>query len=194
MDKLNLCIDAGHGGRSPGAVVGRSIEEHIVLSVALRLEYVLKAIGWPVDITMTRSGDYNVSHPERGQISQQSKADLVLSLHANAATFRARGLMAFYWPANEAGHQVADCIQRSAPWALSTRARRQPYPADPIAWPRVRYVLSHHQATAALVELGFLTNVLDAAALDSPDVGREIMPCLLAGIARAITLKRCGKL
>lgn len=183
---MKLMIDPGHGGRSTGAVANGLVEKKLVLDIAGALRRSAHA-AFVVPGHMTRIMDVAVSLDERGRLSREFNADLVLSIHANAWLPSARGLMAFYWPGNEVGRQVAQCIQRSAPLGLSQRSARPPYAAGP-EWPRVRNVLRRHRATAVLVELGFLTNVQDAQLLASPQIRQELLPCLLSGVARAITL------
>jgi N-acetylmuramoyl-L-alanine amidase len=181
---VKLAIDPGHGGTKPGASANRIVEKDLVLEVCHDLYEMVAATGHGIPV-MTRTDDSHVTHDERGRLTLGS--DLVLSIHANAATFRARGLMAFYWPGNALGKQVAAQIQRSSPWPLSSRSGKSPYAAG-INWPRVRYVLRHHRPTTVLVEVGFLTNLANARSLRNPGVRRELAACILTGVARAATL------
>ncbi len=79
-----VAIDAGHGGKDPGALGSRkSLEKDITLDMARRLERLLQATP---DITpvMVRSDDRFVSLGERVKITREAKADLMISLHADA--------------------------------------------------------------------------------------------------------------
>lgn len=79
-----IAIDAGHGGEDPGAR-GRhgTREKHVVLKIARKLQAMLeKEPGFkPV---LIRKGDYYVSLRERIELARKHKADLFVSIHADA--------------------------------------------------------------------------------------------------------------
>lgn len=86
-----VVIDAGHGGRDPGAVSanGKVFEKDITLSVALLLGNMIK-LNYPyVDVIYTRDSDVFVRLDKRSEIANKSKADLFISIHVNAAKSRA---------------------------------------------------------------------------------------------------------
>jgi N-acetylmuramoyl-L-alanine amidase len=83
-----IAVDPGHGGRDPGAVgKGRTKEKDVALAVSKNLaarinaEHGMKAI-------LIRSGDYYVDHRKRMDIARKSKADLFISIHADAVSDR----------------------------------------------------------------------------------------------------------
>ncbi len=79
-----VAIDPGHGGPDPGAVSRRGImEKSVVLAVALKLARALRADG-RYEVVLTRKRDVFVSLDDRVLLSRQRKADLFLSLHADA--------------------------------------------------------------------------------------------------------------
>jgi N-acetylmuramoyl-L-alanine amidase len=90
-----IIIDAGHGGKDPGAIGRRNIQEkRIVLDVSQRLAKILKERGYKVK--MTRSSDVFISLQERTEIASRSNADLFVSVHANASPVRSvHGLEVF---------------------------------------------------------------------------------------------------
>jgi len=87
-----IAIDPGHGGHDPGAIGrGKTREKDIALAVSKLLagridqEPGMKAV-------LVRSGDYYVDHRERMEIARRNKADLFVSIHADAVEDqRARG-------------------------------------------------------------------------------------------------------
>lgn len=92
-----IVIDAGHGGRDPGAIgVDGIAEKDIVLAVALRLaDKLKKQMG--IDTVLTRKDDRFVPLEDRTAIANQEGADLFISLHANASPNpEARGLETYY--------------------------------------------------------------------------------------------------
>ena len=81
--KYIIVIDAGHGGKDPGCIGrGGTREKDIVLSVAKKLKNKLDTNGFKT--YMTRSDDRYLKLAERASIAEKKKADLFISLHANA--------------------------------------------------------------------------------------------------------------
>jgi N-acetylmuramoyl-L-alanine amidase len=81
-----VAIDAGHGGQDPGSIgPAGSFEKHITLSIAKRLQAMVNAEDGMRAI-MTRTGDYYLSPNKRPEIARQKKADLLISIHADAFT------------------------------------------------------------------------------------------------------------
>lgn len=78
-----VVIDAGHGGKDPGTVVGRAKEKTIVLDVALKLGKLIRQNQKNVRVIFTRDGDYYVPLMDRAQIANKANADLFISIHAN---------------------------------------------------------------------------------------------------------------
>ncbi|NCI46456.1 N-acetylmuramoyl-L-alanine amidase family protein [Sediminibacterium soli] len=79
-----IVIDAGHGGGDIGAKGRYSTEKEISLSVALRLERMLKADMPDVDIVMTRRTDVFDPVTRKAQLANQAKGDLFICIHVNA--------------------------------------------------------------------------------------------------------------
>ncbi|MPZ18595.1 MAG: AMIN domain-containing protein [Luteitalea sp.] len=81
-----VVIDPGHGGHDPGTRSNGVVESELVLDVALRLEQLLKQGG--VDVVLTRRADEFIDLEERAPIATRNKADLFVSIHANASPNR----------------------------------------------------------------------------------------------------------
>jgi N-acetylmuramoyl-L-alanine amidase len=92
-----IVVDAGHGGKDPGAV-GKSgtLEKDVTLQMAKALSKELtKQIG--CEVILTRSGDVYLPLEERTAIANKVGADLFVSLHANANNNRkAYGIETYY--------------------------------------------------------------------------------------------------
>jgi len=89
-------IDAGHGGKDPGAI-GKSgtIEKEITLAAARELAKQLKATGKITPI-LARSDDRFLRLRERIRLARRQKADVFISLHADSArSSKARGISVF---------------------------------------------------------------------------------------------------
>ncbi len=78
-----IVIDPGHGGKDPGTRHNGMTEKDFNLDVAKRLARVLKSAGYTV--YLTRSTDKYLGLYERTDIARKYKADLFISLHANAS-------------------------------------------------------------------------------------------------------------
>jgi len=82
-----VVLDPGHGGRSLGARGSTgTVEKDLVLSVSEKLKQKLEE-GLGIKVVLTRTADYYVGLKERTAIANNNRADLFLSVHANA-TFR----------------------------------------------------------------------------------------------------------
>lgn len=82
--KVVVVIDPGHGGRDTGAIGYRHIEEKdITLAVARDLAKLIDA-QTGMRAVLTRTGDYYVTLDQRREIARKAKADMFISIHANA--------------------------------------------------------------------------------------------------------------
>lgn len=79
-----VVIDAGHGGKDPGARGKIINEKSINLSVALKLGKLISSKHSDVKIVYTRSTDKFVELDERAEIANRNKADLFISIHTNS--------------------------------------------------------------------------------------------------------------
>ena len=78
-----IVIDPGHGGKDPGAIGrGGTQEKTVVLSIGQKLRSALKTAGFTV--YMTRNNDTYLKLADRAAIAEKKKADLFISIHANA--------------------------------------------------------------------------------------------------------------
>ena len=81
---LTIVVDAGHGGEDPGARGSRGTEEKAVtLAIARKLKSLLDAEPG-MRAVLTRSGDYFIPLAARVEKARQVKADLFVSIHADA--------------------------------------------------------------------------------------------------------------
>lgn len=79
-----VVIDAGHGGKDPGAVGKKAKEKNINLNVALALGKLIEANCKDTRVIYTRRTDVFLSLNRRAQIANNAKADLFISIHTNA--------------------------------------------------------------------------------------------------------------
>jgi len=103
----SVVIDAGHGGPEEGARGPDGINEKTVtMAVARRLKAALEArLG--VRVILTRDGDNAVALDQRASVANNNKADLFISLHANASVRPSvAGAEVFYLSLDEYGEEA----------------------------------------------------------------------------------------
>jgi N-acetylmuramoyl-L-alanine amidase len=84
-----IVVDAGHGGHDSGAVGGKHYyEKTVVLQIAKRVAKYLKAKGFRVK--MTRKNDRFIKLKNRTKFANRNKADIFVSIHANAVGRKSR--------------------------------------------------------------------------------------------------------
>ncbi|MBB5769457.1 N-acetylmuramoyl-L-alanine amidase [Xanthomonas euroxanthea] len=130
-----VAIDAGHGGKDPGAVSADArYEKHVAMAVAGRLHQRLAADS-RYRPTMIRSDDRFVALHERVLIAHRRNADLFVSIHADAApSSQARGASVFALSQNGASSVLARWIADSENAAdqMGDSARRLRVPGNPV--------------------------------------------------------------
>lgn len=93
---FQIVLDPGHGGTDHGAVHSNIKEAELVLKVASKLKVLLEK-NPDIQVLMTRVQDRNIGLPERVKFAESHKADLFVSIHANAASDeRAKGVEFFF--------------------------------------------------------------------------------------------------
>jgi N-acetylmuramoyl-L-alanine amidase len=94
-----IVIDPGHGGDDSGARgANGTLEKQLALDVALRLRTLIETQHL-LRVVLTREDDRLVSADERAAVANNNKADLLLSLHANASPSRAMAGAEVYYSA-----------------------------------------------------------------------------------------------
>ena len=159
-----VVLDAGHGGRDPGATgLGGLTEKTITLDLARRMADVLAAHE-AIEVVLTRTDDSFVPIDER--IARATEAALFVSLHANAAADESlSGVEIFYGGGGVAaassgpgspirlGFDVVQAIERRL-----GRVRTTVRPGE-------FGVLARNAVPSVLIEIGYLTNATDAVRL-----------------------------
>ncbi|MBM3250416.1 MAG: hypothetical protein FJZ09_06230 [Candidatus Omnitrophica bacterium] len=91
-----VIVDAGHGGKDPGAIGRTGIREKDVnLDISRRLASLLRAGG--VEVVMTRTTDVFITLEKRVDIANSSGVDLFISVHSNANPVRSMNGFEVYY-------------------------------------------------------------------------------------------------
>jgi N-acetylmuramoyl-L-alanine amidase len=107
-----VVIDAGHGGRDPGALGAHARESDITLAAARELAQILERTG-RYRVRLTRSDNTYVDLYRRVAIARQADADLFISLHADAGSDPAtRGASVYTLSEQGAGRAVREFTGR----------------------------------------------------------------------------------
>jgi N-acetylmuramoyl-L-alanine amidase len=108
--KRMIVIDPGHGGHDPGAIgLNGLYEKDVVLDIALKLKEILSKNPL-YEVFLTRETDIYIPLEARTAIANQKKADLFISIHANASPKRkAKGIETYLlnWTDNDEANRVA---------------------------------------------------------------------------------------
>jgi len=185
--QLRIVLDAGHGGKDPGAIGrGGLKEKNITLDIAQRLKDVLdRDSGY--DVVMTRNSDVFVPLTTRSYIANNANGDAFISIHVNSARKKAAHGFEVYFLSSAVGKkhkayddiaeatELAKCITSAASYRLGL-ANRGVKPAK-------FCVLKGTYMPSVLVEVGFISNRKEAINLRSPEYRQSIAESIADGIA-----------
>ena len=210
-EKPRIVIDAGHGGSDTGAKGYYSlVEKNLTLDIACRAKKLLKKAGFKV--ALTRNSDEEVSLEQRSELAGQLKADLMVSIHCNAAyNNNAFGLESFYidrdallrsasgyWFANSGSDLqsvknadkflMKNCYKSKVlasnvhNGVLDFLQRNNQNTKDRGIKPAPYRVLLHSQMPVTLIEVGFLTNEQEAKKLKQSSYRQVLAEGICNGI------------
>lgn len=186
MNSIKICIDAGHGGYDPGAVgPGGTKEKDVTLVISLLLAEKLRVAGQ--EVILTREGDVVKWTPsndltKRCQIANNNKADVFISIHANAATNpAATGTETYHHVSSIAGKKLAKAVQENLIIAFGL-------PDRGIKTANFT-VLTGTNMPAILVELAFISNQAEEAMLRSAGYQEQAAEAIYRGLARIYGLE-----
>lgn len=182
LQQLTVVIDAGHGGKDPGAIAGDGTrEKDLNLDVAKRLDKHLKAMGF--NTIMTRSDDTFVELGGRTDIANNNYADFFMSIHFNAFSKTSNGIETLYYP-NETNEdytlnhrKVAEIFHNEVLNATKRGSR------GINARPNL-VVLNKTKMPAILAELGFLTNPTELALIKTDKYKEDAARALAVSILK----------
>ncbi|MBF7994771.1 N-acetylmuramoyl-L-alanine amidase AmiB [Rahnella laticis] len=111
--KIIVAIDAGHGGQDPGAIGGGGLKEkNVTIAIARKLQTLLNAdpMFKPV---LTRDGDYFISVMGRSDVARKKNANVLVSIHADAAPSRsARGASVWVLSNRRANSEMGNWLEQ----------------------------------------------------------------------------------
>jgi N-acetylmuramoyl-L-alanine amidase len=194
---MRLAHCPGHGIMKRGALDSGCVHNGIVESVVTMdiakemTRRVLVPMGYHV---LLRDGEAGVTYSDRAELAKNEHVDLVICHHVNAASSSsAHGLLVFYSHDDTVGREVAEMIERAAPYPLIRPGDDDDIAASRGDWTRrANWVMSHyrkHRIPVVFIEWGFSTNVDDAKYLLSEKSRPAMAACVMAGVARFLEVR-----
>ncbi|MCS7185320.1 MAG: N-acetylmuramoyl-L-alanine amidase [Armatimonadetes bacterium] len=173
-----IVVDAGHGGKDPGAISPfrrdkpRLIEKELTLDIAFRLKRLLEQAGYKV--VMTRTDDTYVSLPDRVAIANSLQAHAFVSVHLNSYPQPGGqwGTEVYYWTPQS--YPLAESIYRHLLALLGRKGNgiRQ----------RQLYVVRNTTMPSVLVESCYMNHPEEEELLRDEDFRERIALAICRGI------------
>ncbi|MCL2509033.1 MAG: N-acetylmuramoyl-L-alanine amidase [Oscillospiraceae bacterium] len=188
-----IVIDAGHGGMDGGACAADGTpEKDINLSIALKLDEMLRAAGFKT--VVTRKTDVSIHDGTAKTVRQQKVSDIknrlaivenmenaiFVSIHQNHySKSNSKGSQVFYSKNNPSSQTLALSIQNTIAETLQPdNSRRIKQSGTEI------YLLYHATRPAVMVECGFLSNYEETQMLKRDDYQNQLAFAIMGGIVR----------
>lgn len=166
-----VIIDAGHGGRDPGAVVHGVTEKTLALDVAKRLR---NELSGQFKVIFLRNGDYYVDLDQRVKATKPYSDAILLSIHLNhGRSSYLRGPETYYFRVDS--YSLAKRLQRNMVKVSPSTSSRG------LVRRRLR-LTRNPEIPSVLLELGYLSNSGDRANLSSAAYRQK----MAKAIARAV--------
>ncbi|GKW05141.1 N-acetylmuramoyl-L-alanine amidase [Pectobacterium carotovorum subsp. carotovorum] len=112
-ERIVVAIDAGHGGQDPGAIGTNGLrEKNVTISIARKLQALLNSDPAFKGV-LTRDGDYFISVMGRSDVARKQGANLLVSIHADAAPNRnAKGASVWVLSNRRANSEMANWLEQ----------------------------------------------------------------------------------
>jgi N-acetylmuramoyl-L-alanine amidase len=174
ISEATIVIDAGHGGRDPGAIATNDAftEKEIALRTSLLLERRLRDAG--ANVVLTRSDDTFISLNNRAVISESANADAFISVHYDAMDTpnSMTGTTTYYFSENE--RQLAETVNSyldSHGPLRNNGVRTGDY-----------FVLRNNRQPSILLELGYLNHDYDITVVNTDSYQSTIVEAIYQGL------------
>lgn len=112
-ERVVVAIDAGHGGQDPGAIGTNGLrEKNVTIAIARKLQVLLNNDPAFKGV-LTRDGDYFISVMGRSDVARKQGANLLVSIHADAAPNRnAKGASVWVLSNRRANSEMANWLEQ----------------------------------------------------------------------------------
>ncbi|BDC34485.1 hypothetical protein Noda2021_04430 [Candidatus Dependentiae bacterium Noda2021] len=202
--KSSIVIDCGHGGNDSGAVSPSGIlEKEVALEIGKKVSQLLTKQGYQVH--MTRNSDATVDIDDRTTFANTHNAGLLVSIHANfAGNIKASGVETFFLDGAllkqqdslqqvmqgyktqlyKSNYVLSRCLQEKV---LSYVKTKNPQVVDRKVKKAVSQLLIGVTMPAALIEVGFLSNLKESYYLKDEEYQNLLSKGIAEGIVSYLT-------
>lgn len=178
-----IVLDPGHGGSDTGAIGSMGLKEkEVTLSIAQDLRSMLEKKG--AKVILTRKNDRDVTSSDasdireleaRADIANRSRADLFISIHADAFDDSSvGGTTTYFFPKTTLDGELASDIQQQLADVVGLDDRG--YRSNDL------FVLNHTNMPAALVEVAYISNSAEEKMLKTRSFQRKAAQGIFNGI------------
>lgn len=178
-------IDAGHGGKDPGAVANGLQEKDIALTVSLGVRDRLEKEYHDVQVQLSRSSDVFLELSDRTNAANKAGADILVSIHCNAGG-GAGGFESFrYTSASASARSLQNVLHTEImaalkPFGVIDRGQKA----------KNLHMCRESRMPAVLTENLFIDVSTDAAKLKRQEVIDALIDGHVKGIAKFLGLNR----
>lgn len=176
LEGKKFIVDAGHGGKDPGAVgVNGLTESETTLKMAYLIGFKLKEMG--AEVVLTRPTEEFVTLKGRVITAKEHRdADAFISIHCNAVGNReVEGIETYYYRNSTISPELAEKIQKSMMAEFEDHNDRGTKGAG-------YYVTKYTPMAAALVEMEFISNPDIEEQLKNPTIIYRYVNSIVNGI------------
>jgi len=177
-----VIVDAGHGGKDPGAVGKQSKEKDITLAISLLLREELRRRN--VSVYLTRDKDIFLSLEDRCRIANNLSASYFISVHINSAVnLQAKGYEVYCYriknnntitKAGILAQSILDTFRKNLVGFVNRGVKEANF-----------YVLKYTKMPAVLVECGFISNLEEEKRLMKNETQLLIAQSIAEGLIKA---------
>ena len=209
--KPKIMLDCGHGGKDLGTTVASHIaEKEVNLAIGKQVAHLLRSNG--CSVMLTRESDATVAVDQRTYLANRHNADLFISIHANSMSNKNASGIETYWAGkhlfkkqhgnldsdttslvatfcqfkDKASRELAQHLQTNS--VLSAQSMHNA--ADRKVRESVVQVLLGTDMPAALIEVGFLSNEIEASLLAQPAYQKLLANGITKGITSYLKMRR----
>ena len=116
-----ITIDAGHGGKDPGARGSYSVEKNVALAIAKKLRAAIEDQLPDIKVIMTRDDDTFIPLNERSEIANRHQSNIFISIHCNSSpegtasiAHKQKGVMVLVYSFKRKGEQMEATRENSS--------------------------------------------------------------------------------
>lgn len=189
-----IVLDAGHGGKDPGAVdaTGTIMEKTINFNVLCNYAKELFKDS-DIKVYFTRETDTFISLENRAKFAAKVEADLFISLHINSSVYAsANGTEVYYSGYNNSSltsglnsYRMAKTLVNNLCSSLGSTSRGTKKANF--------YVIRYNSVPAVLIELGFISNPTECAKMNSPEYQKKTAETIYQSVIEIFSAYPTGR-